>query len=51
MPFSSQAQRRFMYLKHPKLAKKWAAETKNMSDLPEHKTKSPWMHMSKKGGN
>jgi hypothetical protein len=27
MPFRSQAQRRFMYAKHPKIAKRWAKKT------------------------
>lgn len=28
MPFRSQRQRRFMYAKHPKIAKRWTAEAK-----------------------
>lgn len=28
MPFKSQRQRRFMYAKHPKIAKRWTAEAK-----------------------
>ena len=28
MPFESEAQRRFMYAKHPEIAKKWAHEGK-----------------------
>lgn len=48
MPFKSKAQMRLMYAKHPKIAKRWAKETKNEKDLPEKK--SPWMDMGKKGG-
>jgi hypothetical protein len=29
MPYSSEKQRRFMYAKHPNIAKKWAKEGKN----------------------
>lgn len=30
MPFKSEKQRRFMYAKHPKIAKKWSAEEKQV---------------------
>jgi len=33
MPFKSQAQRKFMFAKHPKMAKRWAKETPNMKSL------------------
>lgn len=35
MPFESQAQRRFMFARHPKIAKKWAKHTRNIKGLPE----------------
>ena len=35
MPFKSEAQQAYMFANHPKLAKKWAAETKNFSKLPK----------------
>jgi len=35
MPFKSKAQQRFMFSKHPKMAKEWAAKT-NFKSLPEH---------------
>lgn len=35
MPFASQAQRGFMYAKHPKIAKRWEKET-HEGKLPEH---------------
>ena len=33
MPFKSESQRRYMFSKHPKIAKEWQAKTKG--DLPE----------------
>lgn len=36
MPFFSQAQRRYMYSQHPKLAKEFEAATPKGKDLPEH---------------
>lgn len=35
MPFKSEAQRRFMYAKHPKIAKKWEKHTPKGKKLPE----------------
>ena len=40
MPFKSEAQRRFMFAKHPKMAKEWASHTPKGADLPEHVKKS-----------
>lgn len=40
MPFESQAQRRFMYAKHPKLAKEFEAATPKGAKLPEHVKKA-----------
>lgn len=37
MPFESKAQQRFMFAQHPKIAKRWAAETKDIKGLPERK--------------
>ncbi len=34
MPFKSKAQQRFMYAKHPKIAKKWAKKTSSFKSLP-----------------
>lgn len=41
MPFKSKAQQRFMFAKHPKIAKEFASEMtkKQMEDLPEKKKK------------
>jgi len=47
MPFKSKAQRRYLYLKHPKVAKEFEAETPKGSKLPEKK-KSPWINMKTK---
>ena len=38
MPFKSNAQRRFMYSKHPSIAKRWAKETPK-GKLPEKVSK------------
>jgi len=35
MPFKSQAQRRFMYAQHPKIASRWSKETLKIKRLPE----------------
>lgn len=37
MPFQSKAQQRFMFAKHPKIAKEFAKET-DFSSLPEKKS-------------
>ena len=37
MPFESDAQRRFMYAKHPGIAKRWRKEYGPQRDLPERK--------------
>ena len=52
-PFKSKAQARFMYAKHPKLAKEFSEHTKSIKKLPEHvkpkaKTKKGTSH-GKKG--
>ena len=41
MPFKSDAQRRFMYSQHPKIAKRWRKEYGPQRDLPEHKKDRP----------
>jgi hypothetical protein len=37
MPFQSEAQRRFMYAKHPGIAKRWQEHTPKGKQLPEKK--------------
>jgi hypothetical protein len=37
MPFESKAQRRFMYAKHPEIAKRWQEHTPKGKKLPEKK--------------
>ena len=34
MPFRSLAQMRYMFAKHPSMAKEWAAKTDNIKSLP-----------------
>ena len=36
MPFVSKTQQRFMFARHPKMAKEWADKTPNIKGLPEH---------------
>lgn len=36
MPFKSKAQARFMFAKHPQIAKEFAAKTPSIKALPEH---------------
>ena len=35
MPFKSQAQARYMFSQHPKIAKRWASKTLSIKKLPE----------------
>lgn len=49
MPFKSKAQQRFMFATMPKTADKWAKETPNIKDLPQHVenqdlTEQSWEH-------
>ena len=37
MSFKSKAQARFMFVKHPKIAKEFASKTPSIKSLPEHK--------------
>lgn len=42
MPFKSISQRRFLFAKHPSIAKRWASETPKGVTLPDKvKTPSP----------
>jgi hypothetical protein len=36
MPFKSKAQRKYLFAKHPEVAKKYAKETPKGKKLPEH---------------
>ena len=36
MPFKSQAQARYMFKMHPKIAKEFAAKTISIKSLPQH---------------
>lgn len=39
MPFQSEAQRRYLWAKHPDIAKRWADKYGTPKDLPKHKGK------------
>lgn len=34
MPFKSRQQEKFLFAKHPEIAKRWAKETPNIKSLP-----------------
>jgi len=40
MPFQSESQRRYLWMFHPFIAKKWANEYPNQKNLPKHKNES-----------
>jgi len=40
MPFKSQRQRRFMYARHPEIAKRWRKESGPQRGLPERTDRS-----------
>lgn len=40
MPFQSETQRRYLFAKHPSVAKRWAREYGTPKDLPKHKKKA-----------
>ena len=43
MPFVSQAQRRYLYAKHPEVAKEFASKTPKGEKLPEYSKKKEAM--------
>lgn len=50
MPFKSDAQRRWMYAKHPAMAKRWSAETPKGINLPD-KVKARQEALRKRASN
>ncbi len=36
MPFKSESQRRYLWMKHPDIAQRWAHEYPNQGKLPRH---------------
>jgi len=48
MPFSSHAQRKFMYARHPEIAKRWRKESGPQRGLPAYSRKTPRQHMIRK---
>lgn len=49
MPFKSQAQRNFMYAKHPAIAKRFQEETPPGKKLPRHVGRISSMYAQAKG--
>jgi hypothetical protein len=39
-PFESKAQARYMFARHPEIAKEFASHTRSIKSLPEHKKKT-----------
>ena len=48
MPFESNAQRKYLFAKKPKVAKEFAAKTPKGKKLPEHVSDSPSLTSLKK---
>lgn len=46
MPFKSEAQRRWMHVNHPSMAKRWEKETPKKKKLPYHKKKGSLLTLS-----
>mgnify|MGYP001599433273 FL=1 len=42
MPFKSKAQAKFMFAKHPKIAKEFASKTPSIKELPQKVKKKNW---------
>jgi hypothetical protein len=47
VPFKSKAQQRYMFARHPKIAKRWAAEDGVPKDMPEHVEKRALKRLAK----
>lgn len=47
MPFRSKAQQKFMFAKHPEIAKEFADATPNIKKLPEHVKKTTTTKVNK----
>ena len=50
MPFKSEAQRRFMYSQHPRIAARWEKETPKGKKLPKRVKKSSLLSAYTEGG-
>lgn len=50
MPFKSEAQRRYMHINHPEIAKEFEAETPKGGKLPERVHPKPSLHQRVKRG-
>ena len=48
MPFESEAQRRYLWMKHPEVAKEFASHTPKGAHLPMHKAMSEAMKKARK---
>lgn len=50
MPFKSKSQQKFMFAKHPKIAKRWADETPDIKALPNKLSLNDRIKKAKKKG-
>jgi hypothetical protein len=48
MPFKSEAQRRFLWMHHPEIAKRWSKEFPHQKGLPYHEVKKSFDMARKK---
>lgn len=46
MPFKSQAQARYLFAKHPQIAKEFASKTPSIKALPQHSKKKKYRSSS-----
>ena len=51
MPFQSEAQKKFMFARHPEIAKRWAHKYGTPENLSEHKEKKRVLAAMKKRVN
>mgnify|MGYP001404292530 CR=1 FL=1 len=49
-PFESKSQMRFMYAKHPKIAKRWSKKYEADEDMPEKKNLNELIKKGRKTG-
>lgn len=47
MPFKSEAQRRYLWMHEPKVAKEWSAKYGTPKDLPYHKSEKKYKGATK----
>ena len=51
MPFRSEAQRRFMFARHPQIAKRWTQKYDTPDDLPQRVNRAVRDQLRRKAGH